>query len=79
MDELISASRAWRAKLRGDRHRPGSHVVAPEGVCAPFDPNGALFWNGRYHLHTIVQTAKGHCWAHISSHDLVHWRHQILA
>ena len=56
MDELISASRALRAKLLGDPHRPGYHVVTPEGVCAPFDPNGALFWNGRYHLHTIVQT-----------------------
>jgi len=75
MDELIRASRALRAKLQGDPYRPGYHVVAPEGVCAPFDPNGALFWNGRYHLHTIVQTENGHCWAHISSHDLVHWRH----
>jgi len=79
MDELISASRALRAKLLGDPHRPGYHVVTPEGVCAPFDPNGALFWNGRYHLHTIVQTEKGHCWAHISSQDLVHWRHHPLS
>jgi len=79
MDELISASRALRAKLLGDPHRPGYHVVTPEGVCAPFDPNGALFWNGRYHLHTIVQTEKGHCWAHISSQDLVHWCHHPLS
>jgi beta-fructofuranosidase len=53
--------------------------VAPEGRCSPFDPNGALFWKGRYHLMYIVQTEKGHCWAHISSKDLVHWRHHPLA
>jgi beta-fructofuranosidase len=27
----------------------------------------------------IVQTEKGHCWAHISSRDLLHWRQHPLA
>ena len=27
----------------------------------------------------IVQTEKGHCWAHLSSRDLIHWRHHPLA
>lgn len=79
MKPEIHAARALRAKLLADPHRPLYHIVTPEGVCAPFDPNGALFWNGRYHLHTIVQTEKGHCWDHISSHDLVHWRHHGLS
>lgn len=79
MDALIHHTRALRAALLADPHRPLYHIVTPEGVCAPFDPNGALFWNGRYHLHTIVQTEKGHCWDHISSHDLVHWRHHGLS
>jgi len=75
----ISEARAMREMLLTDRHRPGYHIVAPEGICAPFDPNGALFWRGRYHLMYIVQTEKGHCWAHISSHDLIHWRHHPMA
>lgn len=78
-DQWIAHTRALRATLLADPHRPRYHYVTPEGVCAPFDPNGALYWNGRYHLHTIIQTEKGHCWAHISSHDLVHWRHHPLS
>ncbi len=75
----IHHARALRARLLADPYRPLYHVVTPEGVCAPFDPNGALFWNGRYHLHMIVQTEEGHCWHHISSHDLIHWRHHGLS
>jgi beta-fructofuranosidase len=41
----------------------------------PFDPNGAIFWKGRYHLFYIFQDARGHNWGHVSSTDLFHWRH----
>ncbi|MFH1918728.1 MAG: glycoside hydrolase family 32 protein, partial [Planctomycetota bacterium] len=51
------------------------HFVSPAGVCHPFDPNGAIFWKGRYHLMYIFQNEKGHCWGHVSSTDLLHWRH----
>ncbi|MBM4039659.1 MAG: glycoside hydrolase family 32 protein, partial [Planctomycetes bacterium] len=78
-NRLIQGTRELRAKLQADPYRPGYHVVTPEGLCGPFDPNGALFWKGRYHLMYIVQTEKGHCWAHISSKDLLHWRHHPLA
>ena len=78
-EELIPTARALRAKLLADPHRPRYHLVAPEGVCAPFDPNGALFWKGRYHLFYILQNEKGHCWGHWSSLDLVHWRHHSVA
>jgi len=64
-----------REKLAADPHRPGYHIVSPEGSCGPFDPNAALFYKGRYHLMYIFQNAKGHCWGHVSSTDLVHWRH----
>ena len=61
-----------------DRHVPRYHFVAPEGPCVPFDPNGCLFWRGRYHLFYIYQDPElphgGHCWGHASSHDLVHWQ-----
>ena len=77
--DLVSHARALRRRLLADPHRPAYHVVAPEGLCGPFDPNAALFWKGRYHLMTIVQTHRGHCFAHVSSTDLVHWRHHPLA
>ncbi|MCP4785326.1 MAG: hypothetical protein GY903_04845 [Fuerstiella sp.] len=39
----------------------------------PADPNCAIFYNGRYHLHYIFQN-EGHSFAHLSSTDLVHWK-----
>jgi len=75
IDKLIRSARALRERLLRDRYRPGYHFVTPEGRYAPFDVNGAIFWKGRYHLFYIFQNEKGHCWGHISSTDLVHWRH----
>jgi len=72
---MIHGQRSMREVLLRDRLRPLWHLVAPEGPAVPFDPNGAIFWNGRYHLGYIFQDAKQqHCWAHVSSLDLVHWR-----
>lgn len=79
MKDLIAHSRELRARLLADPHRPVYHTVTPEGVCGPFDPNAALYWKGLYHLMYIVQTEEGHCFAHISSKDLVHWRNHPLA
>jgi len=75
MDALIGAARELRAHLQEDSHRPRFHFTSPEGRCYPFDPNGAIFWKGRYHLFYIVQEeGLGHCWGHASSLDLLHWR-----
>jgi len=73
-DELVAAARRHRARLLTDRQRPTYHFVTPEGACMPFDPNGALFWKGKYHLCYLFQDERGHCWGHASSADLVHWR-----
>jgi beta-fructofuranosidase len=70
----FQAVRAHREDLLADPQRPAYHFVAPEGTCMPFDPNGAIFWKGRYHLCYIFQDERGHCWGHASSADLVHWR-----
>lgn len=70
-----AAARSLRERLLSDRHRPGYHFVIPEGRAMPFDPNGAIFWKGRYHLFYIFQDKRGHNWGHVSSTDLVHWRH----
>ena len=73
--DINATARALREKLLRDPHRPGYHFVIPEGQAMPFDPNGAIFWKGRYHLFYIFQDKRGHNWGHISSTDLFHWRH----
>ncbi len=72
--DRIAAARLQREMLLADRHRPRYHFVAPEGHSMPFDPNGAIFWKGRYHLFYIFQNELGHCWGHASSADLLRWR-----
>jgi beta-fructofuranosidase len=70
-----SSARALRENLLSDPHRPGYHFAITEGKAMPFDPNGAIYWKGRYHLYYIFQDKRGHNWGHISSTDLFHWRH----
>lgn len=72
--DLAATQRRMRELLLSDPHRPRYHFVAPEGHCMPFDPNGAIYWNGRYHLQYIYQDERGHCFGHASSKDLLHWR-----
>jgi beta-fructofuranosidase len=60
--------------------RSGIHVTAPKHWLN--DPNGPLYWNGRWHLfyqHNPDAPAWGRpCWGHVSSTDLVTWhRHPI--
>ncbi len=81
-DEIDSTAmivRAHRERLLKDPFRPGYHFTVPEGVAVPFDPNGAIFWQGRYHLFYIFQDKrlgrKSDHWGHVSSTDLFHWRH----
>jgi sucrose-6-phosphate hydrolase SacC (GH32 family) len=74
MTDSIVGQREMREVLLRDPHRPLWHFISPEGHGMPFDPNGAIYWNGRYHLCYIFQDERGHCWGHASSNDLVHWR-----
>ncbi len=84
--ERIDAYRALRAELLRDPHRPLWHLTSPEhGDAMPFDPNGALHWRGRHHLFHIFQRTEPdtgtvvHAWGHLSSIDLLHWRHHPTA
>jgi beta-fructofuranosidase len=70
----IAAQRDLRELILSDPHRPIYHFVNPEGRGMPFDPNGAIFWKGKFHLFYIFQDHRGHCWGHASSKDLLHWR-----
>ena len=82
----IVAWRALRDRLLADPHRPLWHLTCPEhGDAMPYDPNGAIHWNGRHHLFYIFQRKDSesgetiHCWGHVSSVDLVHWRQHPVA
>ncbi|MEE8452944.1 MAG: GH32 C-terminal domain-containing protein [Thermoguttaceae bacterium] len=75
LSDANSSARALREHLLADPFRPGYHFVIPEGRGMPFDPNGAVYWKGRYHLFYIFQDKRGHNWGHVSSTDLFHWRH----
>ncbi len=70
----IAVVRRFRNHLLTDPYRPTYHFVIPEDYAGPFDPNGAIFWRGRYHLFYIYQENRVHCFGHVSSVDLVHWR-----
>ena len=80
--DKIRAARELREHLLSDRHRPGYHFAMPEDIGRPGDPNGAFYADGRYHLMYLYDRrgvdgwkGKGYAWGHISSGDLVHWRH----
>lgn len=79
LEASARASRNLREQILVDPTRPGYHFVMPEGFGAPFDPNGAIYWKGRYHLFYIFQDMrfgkKSDHWGHVSSIDLFHWRH----
>jgi sucrose-6-phosphate hydrolase SacC (GH32 family) len=77
---LVERHRELLEIQRNDPQRPRWHFLCPEeGDVMPFDPNGAIFWKGRYHLFYIYQKSGGvHVWGHASSVDLLHWtRHGI--
>jgi sucrose-6-phosphate hydrolase SacC (GH32 family) len=75
----IEAARRLRHHLLADPYRPEYHFTIPEDYAMPFDPNGAIYWNGRYHLFYIYQERGVHVFGHVSSLDLVHWRHHPKA
>ena len=65
--DLIDASRQLREIQISDPHRPTYHFVNPEGRGMPFDPNGSIYWNGKYHMFYIYQDERGHNYGHASS------------
>ena len=67
--------------LATDRHRPQYHLMPPANWLN--DPNGPLYWKGRYHLFyqycPIVSNQGPKYWGHAVSSDLVHWKNLGIA
>jgi len=63
------------------RPRPQTHF-APRANWMN-DPNGLIFWKGRYHMFYQCNPASTEhtnvCWGHAASEDLVHWEDLPLA
>lgn len=73
---VIASTRSFRHRLLSDPYRPAYHFCVPEDRGEPGDPNGAFFYKGRYHLMYLYNNnMKGFSWGHVSSHNLLHWRH----
>ncbi len=70
-----------RQEIAHDHNRPQYHVVPPAHFLN--DPNGPLYWRGKYHL--FYQYAPGggmfatKLWYHVVSEDMVHWRNLGIA
>lgn len=77
MEEKIIASREYRELLLADPYRPTYHFAVPDDLGFPGDPNGAFYADGVYHLMYLYKNSRDDqfCWGHISSVDLLHWRH----
>jgi len=76
-DDYLMESYELREKLVSDKFRPKYHFLPPEGRWN--DINGAIYWNGRYHIGYLQKISNGpnqldfSSWQHISSRDLLHW------
>ena len=72
--DIVSARKIRTLELT-DPFRPCWHLTVAEGNAMPFDPNGAIFKDGVYHMWHIFQTeGDTHLWQHLTSIDLFHWR-----
>ena len=74
--EMITASREFRGKLLADPYRPAYHFADPGDVGIPGDSNGCFYMDGLYHLMYLYNCrADSFRWGHMTSADLIHWRH----
>lgn len=83
--DQVRGTRLLRERLQADPYRPRYHLLPPDSYWN--DINGAIYWNGRYHLFFLGrQTPEAEAilsgtdtvfarenWLHASSADLVHW------
>jgi beta-fructofuranosidase len=67
--------------IASDRHRPLYHLMPPSNWMN--DPNGPLYWKGRYHMFyqysPSISNQGTKYWGHAVSTDLVHWKNLGIA
>ena len=70
-----------RTRLASDRLRPQYHLMPAANWMN--DPNGPIFYKGRYHMffqYNPNASVWGDMhWAHSSSPDMIHWKHEPIA
>ncbi len=78
---LPNSLAAETGDLAQDPLRPAFHLLPPHNWMN--DPNGPIFWKGKYHLfyqlnpHAAIWGDMH--WGHAISTDMVHWHHQPVA
>ena len=70
-----------QVRLAADHQRPKVHFLPAANWMN--DPNGPIYWKGRYHMfyqHNPNAAVWGDMhWGHAVSSDMIHWRHLPMA
>lgn len=78
---LVGENSALCHKLASDPLRPQYHLLPAHNWMN--DPNGPMFYRGRYHMfhqYNPQGAVWGNMnWAHATSEDMIHWRHEPIA
>jgi beta-fructofuranosidase len=78
---VLQAVMKGQPRALADSHYPQWHLAPVTGLMN--DPNGFIFFAGRYHLfyqwNPLGCDHRYKCWGHWRSDDLVHWHHEPLA
>ena len=84
MKQLLPLAQSALEKLcarRGNAWYPIFHLAPPAGWMN--DPNGLIYFNGRYHAffqHHPASAYQGPMhWGHATSTDMLHWQHEPIA
>ena len=79
--ELFATRNALATRLAADRLRPQYHLLPAANWIN--DPNGPIFYRGRYHMFYQYNPNGAFWgtmhWAHATSPDMIHWQHEPVA
>jgi beta-fructofuranosidase len=77
----FAARSSLQARLAADRLRPQYHLLPAANWMN--DPNGPIFYRGRYHMFFQYNPNGAFWgsmhWAHATSPDMIHWQHEPVA
>src|SRR6516162_9058419 len=77
----LDAQRSLETRLASDRLRPQYHLLPAANWMN--DPNGPIFYRGRYHMFYQYNPNGAFWgtihWAHATSPDMIHWQHEPVA